>query len=82
MHNLLVNSEGFLLVTVHCQYPADTVEYLIGHQEYNLFRGHELWKETDPGYRTEKSDPGVIFMTRLREQLKTLELQGPPGNTE
>ncbi len=60
----------------------NTVEYLIGHQEYNLFRGHELWKETDPGYRTEKSDPGVVFMTRLREQLKSLELQGPPGNTE
>lgn len=59
-----------------------TVEYLIGHQEYNLFRGHELWKETDSGYRTEKSDPGIEFMNRLREQLKTLELQGPPSNAK
>jgi N-acetyl-anhydromuramyl-L-alanine amidase AmpD len=60
----------------------NTVEYLIGHQEYNLFRGHELWKETDPGYRTEKSDPGVEFMASLRGQLESLKLQGPPANIE
>ena len=55
-----------------------TVEYLIGHQEYNLFRGHQLWKETDPNYRTEKSDPGVNFMKRLRSKVKDLNLNGPP----
>lgn len=54
------------------------IEYLIGHQEYNLFRGHELWKETDPGYRTEKSDPGVQFMEDVRSQVEDLDLQGPP----
>lgn len=59
------------------------IEYLIGHQEYNLFRGHELWKETDPGYRTEKSDPGIQFMEDIRNQLKNLDLKGPPtpGNS-
>jgi len=54
------------------------IEYLIGHQEYNLFRGHELWKETDPDYRTEKTDPGVKFMERLRLKVKSLKLKGPP----
>lgn len=55
------------------------IEYLIGHQEYNSFRGHELWKETDPGYRTEKRDPGVQFMEDIRSQVKNLDLQGPPA---
>jgi len=57
------------------KYP--TVEYLIGHQEYNLFRNHSLWKETDPNYRTEKSDPGVKFMQNLRNNVKPLKLKGP-----
>lgn len=56
----------------------DGIEYLIGHQEYNLFRSHALWKETDPNYRTEKSDPGEQFMKKLREDLKALDLKGPP----
>lgn len=54
------------------------IEYLIGHQEYNLFRDHELWKETDPGYRTEKSDPGIQFMQEIRIQVEDLGLKGPP----
>lgn len=55
------------------------IEYLIGHQEYNSFRDHELWKETDPGYRTEKSDPGVQFMEDIRNDVEDLNLQGPPS---
>jgi N-acetyl-anhydromuramyl-L-alanine amidase AmpD len=58
------------------KYPG--IEYLIGHQEYNLFREHELWKETDPGYRTEKSDPGIQFMEDIRNQVNDLNLKGPP----
>ncbi len=56
----------------------DGIEYLIGHQEYNLFRSHALWKETDPNYRTEKSDPGEQFMKKLRNNLTALDLNGPP----
>jgi len=55
------------------------IEYLIGHQEYNLFREHELWKENDPGYRTEKSDPGIQFMEDIRNQVDDLSLKGPPS---
>ena len=54
------------------------IEYLIGHQEYNLFRDHDLWKETDPGYRTEKSDPGIQFMENIRSDVEDLSLKGPP----
>ena len=55
------------------------IEYLIGHQEHNLFRGHALWKETDPDYRVEKVDPGVQFLGAIRSRVKDLNLKGPPG---
>ena len=42
------------------------IQYLIGHQEYTLFEGHELWLEVDDNYRTKKTDPGVQFMKDLR----------------
>jgi len=57
------------------------IEYLIGHQEYNLFREHPLWKETDSNYRTEKSDPGLKFMKKIRTGVKELHLKGPPIDT-
>ena len=58
------------------KYPG--IEYLIGHQEYTLFAEHELWKEKDSGYRTEKSDPGMQFMDKIRNQVDDLNLKGPP----
>jgi len=42
------------------------IDYLIGHYEYPLFEGHELWLEKDDSYRTEKTDPGEAFMARVR----------------
>lgn len=64
-----------LIKMLHDKYP---VEYLIGHHEYSKFIGHPLWKETDPGYLTEKSDPGDAFMARLRERLGALNFKGAP----
>lgn len=57
------------------------IEYVIGHYEYKLFEGHELWKELDDGYRTDKIDPGAVFMMRLRDRLENLNLKGPPKQT-
>jgi N-acetyl-anhydromuramyl-L-alanine amidase AmpD len=56
------------------KYPS--VEYLIGHYEYTLFDHHPLWKERDSTYRAEKTDPGVRFMTLLRERVSDLGLKG------
>ena len=56
------------------------IEYVIGHHEYQQFRNHELWKETDANYLTEKSDPGDEFMERLRKKLDKLGLKELPGN--
>jgi N-acetylmuramoyl-L-alanine amidase len=52
------------------------IEYLIGHHEYTKFVGTDLWRETDPKYRTNKTDPGEEFMLKLRENLKELHLKG------
>ncbi|NAS13210.1 peptidoglycan recognition protein family protein [Poritiphilus flavus] len=46
------------------------ISYLIGHYEYTLFEGHELWLEKDEGYRTVKDDPGIEFMESVRKATK------------
>lgn len=70
---LLANEQ--LIRYLKRKYP---IEYVIGHYEYTRFRGTNLWKETDPGYSTEKTDPGVDFMNRIRVQIKDLNLKGAP----
>jgi N-acetyl-anhydromuramyl-L-alanine amidase AmpD len=57
------------------KYPID---YVIGHHEYQRFQKTDLWKETDPNYRTVKSDPGDAFMNRLRKKLTDLNLKPLP----
>ncbi|MOA61652.1 hypothetical protein D3C78_1868390 [compost metagenome] len=51
---------------------------MIGHYEYSLFKNTPLWKETDPGYSTHKTDPGVDFMKKIRGQIKDLNIKGAP----
>jgi len=58
------------------KYP--TIQYLIGHMEYQDFEGHPLWLELDDGYRTEKVDPGDRFMNAVRDGVADLGLEGPP----
>ena len=57
------------------KYPID---YVIGHHEYQRFQKTALWKETDPNYRTAKTDPGDAFMNRLRKKLADLNLNPLP----
>lgn len=54
------------------------IDYVIGHHEYRLFEGHELWLEKDAGYRTVKYDPGEAFMSRIRESLNLSKLKPLP----
>lgn len=52
------------------------IEYVIGHYEYKDFIGHPLWKEVDPGYLTQKTDPGRKFMKKIRKKILDLGLKG------
>ena len=54
------------------------IDYLIGHYEYALFDGHELWLEKDEGYRTEKTDPGKDFMKKVRNATKNQNFKSLP----
>ena len=54
------------------------IDYVIGHHEYQRFQKTALWKETDPNYRTVKSDPGDAFMNRLRKNLTDMNLKPLP----
>ena len=57
------------------------IEYIIGHHEYTLFEGHELWLEKDDGYRTNKTDPGDEFMAKVRKATTKFEFKPLPVKT-
>jgi len=59
-----------LITYLQKKYP--TLEYLIGHSEYQCFEEHNLWLEKDKDYRTEKEDPGHTFMQGIRKKITTL----------
>lgn len=54
------------------------IDYVIGHYEYKSFIGTPLWLEQNDSYLTEKTDPGIEFMERLRNELQDLDVAGPP----
>ena len=54
------------------------IEFVLGHSEYQTFKGTRWWKERDANYITEKNDPDPEFMQRLRSQLADLALKPLP----
>ena len=58
------------------------IEYLIGHLEYTLFEDHPLWLEVDDGYRTEKTDPGVDFISKIRAETSEYNWKPLPEKKE
>lgn len=58
------------------KYPA--IRYVIGHYEYTLFEDHPLWLEKDKTYRTTKTDPGLEFMTSIRNKTKKYRWEPVP----
>jgi hypothetical protein len=71
-----VEANAWLVRYLVRRYP--TIEYVVGHHEYQRFEGHPLWREVDPNYRTVKTDPGDRFMNAVRAKLTSLPLRGPP----
>ncbi len=62
-----------LVQYLHYKYP---IRYIIGHHDYQRYIGHPLWKETDPNYLTEKSDPGNAWMNRLYKSFEQVGVYG------
>lgn len=54
------------------------IEFVLGHSEYQAFKGTRWWKERDANYITEKNDPDPAFMQRLRSQLTDLAFKPLP----
>lgn len=52
----------------------DSIEYIVGHYEYRCFEGKPLWLELDENYRTDKADPGEIFMRDLKANLSEFKV--------
>jgi hypothetical protein len=70
-----LNANVQLIRYLKSKYP---IKYVIGHYEYKQFIGTPLWKETNPDYLTQKTDPGISFMKKIREKIKDLHLGGAP----
>ncbi|MBC2840571.1 N-acetylmuramoyl-L-alanine amidase [Robiginitalea sp. SC105] len=73
-----LQANEWLVRRLAAKYP---IRYLIGHYEYTRFEGHPLWLEQDSGYRTEKTDPGVGFMKKIRNSVRDLGLEPAPEKT-
>lgn len=56
------------------------IQYVIGHYEYPLFENTPLWLEKDPGYRTQKTDPGPEFMAAIRNAFPPDQFKSLPDN--
>ncbi|MEM9361503.1 MAG: peptidoglycan recognition family protein [Bacteroidota bacterium] len=54
------------------------IDYVIGHHEYTQFEEHPLWLEVDDGYRTEKTDPGPVFMDKVRKATQKFNFKPIP----
>ena len=54
------------------------IEYLIGHNEYTNFEGHELWLEKDENYRTQKTDPGRDFLNAVKKATQYFNFKPTP----
>lgn len=69
-------ADAWLVRDLKDRFPS--IEYLIGHHEYERFSSSPLWLEKDPSYRTQKSDPGGRFMEKVRAEVEGLGLKDRP----
>jgi N-acetylmuramoyl-L-alanine amidase len=55
------------------------ITHVIGHHQYRRMEGSRYFKESDPTYRTVKSDPGDAFVDAVRAAVHDLQLAGAPA---
>lgn len=64
--DILINN-AFLACYLKKKYPA--IRYLIGHNDYLQFKNTALWLEKDPNYQTDKKDPGLTFVAKVKKAI-------------
>jgi N-acetyl-anhydromuramyl-L-alanine amidase AmpD len=58
-------ANAFLACYLKNKYPS--INHIIGHNEYLNYKNTALWLEKDPNYQTDKTDPGPVFVTKVKK---------------
>lgn len=59
-----VQANAFLVCYLMKKYPQ--IHDVIGHNNYLKYKKTALWLEKDPNYQTDKTDPGLTFVDRVK----------------
>lgn len=58
-------ANAFLVCYLKKKYP--TINHVIGHNNYLKYKKTILWLEKDPTYQTDKTDPGPMFLNKIKK---------------
>ncbi|MCL9685135.1 N-acetylmuramoyl-L-alanine amidase [Legionella maioricensis] len=58
-------ANAYLVCYLKKKYP--TIKHVIGHNEYLRYKKTSLWLEKDPAYQTDKTDPGPLFVSKVKK---------------
>lgn len=62
-------SNAFLVCYLKKKYP--TINHVIGHNDYLRYKKSALWLEKDAAYQTDKTDPGPVFLNKVKKLMAT-----------
>ncbi len=60
-----VRANAYLVCYLKKKY--STIKHVIGHNDYLRFKKTSLWLEKDPTYQTDKTDPGPVFVDKIKK---------------
>lgn len=58
-------ANAYLVCYLKKKYP--TIKHVIGHNDYLRYKKTSLWLEKDPAYQTDKTDPGPVFVNKIKK---------------
>lgn len=58
-------ANAFLVCYLKSKYPK--IKDIIGHNDYLNYKKTALWLEKDPNYQTDKTDPGPVFLDKVKK---------------
>jgi len=54
------------------KYPE--IKHVIGHNDYLKYKTSDLWLEKDRNYQTDKTDPGLYFVDKVKRLIAGSQL--------